>query len=221
MNAIGELQAAPRLSRARACVVVASGLAGTGAAVGVLWAWIAPPIHGVIALTRRGERVQAYLGPESDHFFVAAALMLGLSSVVAVVVAALVWQWRAHRGPGMVVALSGGLIAAGTLAVTVGALLVHQRYDVVDIDGAPVTPDDRVSYFTEAPPVFFGHTPLQIAASLLLPAATAALVYALCAAASARDDLGGHPAAEPVPAPVSTSAGVPGVSADGEVSDRR
>jgi hypothetical protein len=191
-------------------VVVAGALATAGVLVGALWAWIAPPIHGVVALTRTGERVYAYLGPEPDHFFAAAALMLGLLGVAAVVAAALVWQWRAHRGPGMVGALSGGLVAAAALSTTVAALLVHRRYGVVDIDGAPVTAEDRVYYVTEAPPVFFGHTGLQIAASLLLPAATAALVYGLCAASSARDDLGGYPAADhtaPAPAAVAVSGG--------------
>ncbi|OHU93325.1 DUF2567 domain-containing protein [Mycobacterium talmoniae] len=186
-------QAAPRTTRPRALALVLGGLALVGVAVGALWSWLAPPIHGVVALTRDGDRVHAYLGPESDHFFVAAALMLGLLGVVAVVAAALVWQWRAHRGPEMVVALSAGLLAAAAAAMAAGAVLVRLRYGVVDVDGAPVTPDHRVHYFTEAPPVFFGHTPLQIAASLLLPAATAALVYALGAASNARDDLGGYP----------------------------
>jgi hypothetical protein len=51
----------------------------------------------------------------------------------------------------------------------------------------------------EAPAVFFGHSPLQIAATILLPAATAALVYALMAVSTQRDDLGAWP---PVEAPV-------------------
>jgi hypothetical protein len=41
--------------------------------------------------------------------------------------------------------------------------------------------------------VFFGQGPLQIAVTLLLPAALAALVYALLAAAAPRDDLGAWP----------------------------
>jgi hypothetical protein len=41
--------------------------------------------------------------------------------------------------------------------------------------------------------VFFGHSPLQIAATILLPAAAAALVYALVAVSTQRDDLGGWP----------------------------
>ena len=48
-----------------------------GALVGALWAWLAPPIHGVVALTKSGDRVKAYLGNESDHFFVAAFLIVG------------------------------------------------------------------------------------------------------------------------------------------------
>ena len=46
--------------------------------------------------------------------------------------------------------------------------------------------------------MFFGPSQLQIACTLLLPAATAALVYAVPVAATARDDLGGHPSIEAV-----------------------
>ncbi|EUA41487.1 hypothetical protein I552_0016 [Mycobacterium xenopi 3993] len=38
-----------------------------GVVIGALWAWIAPPIHGVVALTHEGERVHDYLGNEADH----------------------------------------------------------------------------------------------------------------------------------------------------------
>ena len=42
-----------------------------------------------------------------------------------------------------------------------------------------MSPEHRVHYVTEAPAVFFGHSPLQIATTILFPAAAAALVYAL------------------------------------------
>lgn len=195
---------AARTSRRRAIAAVVAGLLVTGVVIGGLWAWTAPPIHGVVALTRSGERVHDYLGDEADHFFVAAFLVLGLLNVVAVVAPVLVWQWRAHRGPAMVVALSTGVVGAAAAATAVGALLVHLRYGAVDIPGAPVTPENRVYYFTEAPPVFFGHGPLHVACTLLLPAATAALVYALLAAGAARDDLGGYPAADSMSASAAT-----------------
>ncbi len=184
----------PRLSRRRAAVIVVVGLTIAGALLGALWAWVAPPIHGVVALTKAGQRVHAYLGDESDNFFVAAAMLTGLLAGFAVVSAVLVWQWRAHRGPVIVTALwIGGALAAAAAAGT-GAALVHWRYGALDFETAPVTPEQRVYYFTEAPSVFFGHAPLHIAATLLLPAALAALVYSLCAAATPRDDLGGWPA---------------------------
>ena len=44
--------------------------------------------------------------------------------------------------------------------------------------------------------MFFGHSPLQIAATILLPAAAAALVYALMAVSTARDDFGAWPPVE-------------------------
>jgi hypothetical protein len=196
----------PKVSRARAAVLVAVGLAVAGALVGALWAWLAPPSHGVVALTRSGNRVHTYLGSEADHFFVAAFMMLGFLSVLAVVAAVLVWQWRPHRGPVLAAALSLGSVAAAAAATGVGAALAHWRYGTVDIAGAPVSPQNRVHYFTEAPTVFFGHTPLQIASTLVVPAAIGALVYALLAVSTARDDLGGWPAFEPLPRALPPSA---------------
>jgi Protein of unknown function (DUF2567) len=196
---------APRTSRRRAVFAIAVGLLVAGVVIGGLWAWIAPPIHGVVALTHDGDRLNEYLGDESDHFFVAAFLMLGLLNVVAAVAAVLAWQWRAHRGPVMVAGLCAGVVIAAAAAVGVGVLLVHLRYGAVNFAAAPVSHDHPVYYFTEAPPVFFGRNPWQIACTLLLPASTAALVYAVPVAATARDDLGGYPAVDPsYPKPAGT-----------------
>ncbi|PXX09929.1 DUF2567 domain-containing protein [Mycolicibacterium moriokaense] len=198
--------APPRISRRRAAAITVAGLTVTGALIGALWAWLAPPIHGVVALTKKGERVKAFLGNESDHFFVSAFLIAGMLGVLAVVAAMLLWQWRAHRGPVMVAALAIGAAAGAGSAAAVGALLVHWRYGAIDIAGAPVSPEHRVHYVIEAPAVFFGHSPLQVAATILLPAATAALVYALMAVSTQRDDLGAWPPVEePVIAPPVTA----------------
>jgi hypothetical protein len=199
--------APPRISRRRAVVITVAGLTVTGALVGALWAWLAPPIHGVVALTKKGERVKAFLGNEADHFFVAAFVIVGMVGAVAVVAAMLLWQWRAHRGPVMVAALATGAAAAAGAAAGVGAALAHLRYGTIDIAGAPVSPEHRVHYVIEAPAVFFGHSPLQIAATILLPAAVAALVYALVAVSTQRDDLGGWP-------PVDEPAAGPPVTAE-------
>jgi hypothetical protein len=199
----------PQFSRRRAVLTTVAALTVAGALVGALWAWLAPPVHGVVALTKSGERVKAYLGNEADHFFIAAALLVGMVSALAVVAAVLVWQWRAHRGPTMVAALSVGAAAAAGAAAGVGAVLARWQYGVVDIASAPVTPEHRVHYIVEAPAVFFGHGPLQIAATILFPAATAALVYALMAVSTQRDDLGAWPPQEePVigPPPTAESA---------------
>jgi hypothetical protein len=189
---------APRLSRRRAALIMAMGPVPAGALVGGLWAWLAPAIHGVVVLTHSGERLHDYLGSESDHFFVAAFLMLGLLNVVAAVAAALAWQWRSHRGPQMVAGLCAGMMLAAAVAIGVGVLVAHLRYGSVDFTAIPLSHEQPLHYFTEAPPVFFGPSWLQIACTLLLPAATAALVYAVPAAATARDDLGGYPAVEAV-----------------------
>ena len=176
--------ATPRISRRRAVLIVVAGLAVAGALIGAMWAWIAPPIKGVVALTRSGERVRANLGNEADHFFIGAFLIVGMLSVLAVVAAVLVWQWRAHRGPVMVAALSVGAAVAAAAAAGAGAVLVHWRYGTIDVAAAPISPEHRVHYVTEAPAVFFGHSPLQIATTILFPAAVAALVYALIAAST-------------------------------------
>ena len=208
---------APRIPRAGAIGAMAAVTAVPGAAIGLLWAQLAPPIHGVVALTRSGERVQAYLGNEADHFFVAPFLLVGLLSVLAVVAATAAWQWRAHRGPWMIAGLSVGLTGAAALAVLVGTRSVQHRYGVVDVDAAPVTPEHRVHYVAEAPPVFFGHTPWQMVATLLVPAATAALMYGLCATWSTRDDLGGYP---PVEWPTVPPPRISDVTPDGEALPR-
>ena len=123
-------------------------------------------------------------------------MLIGMLVPLAVISAVLVWQWRAHRGPVIATALWVGSVASAAAAAGVGAVLVHWRYGTVPFDTAPVTPQNRVYYFTEAPPVFFAHGPLQIATTLLFPAAVAALVYALMAVATPRDDLGAWPAQE-------------------------
>jgi hypothetical protein len=192
-------------------VYTVAGLIVAGVVLGVLWAWLAPPIHGVVALTKSGNRVKGYLGDEGDHFFVAAFLVVGLVSALTVVAAVLVWQWRAHRGAVMVAALSIGSAAATGAAAGVGAVLVRWRYGAIDIARAPVSPEHRVHYVTQAPAVFFGHSPLQIGATILFPAAAAALVYALMAVSTHRDDLGAWPPVESLPSPVTAESALPSV----------
>jgi hypothetical protein len=169
---------------------VLAGMAIAGVLIGAVWVAVAPPVHGAIALTKSGQRLHAYLGDEADHFFVAGFMMAGLLAGAGVIAAVALWQWRAHRGPWEVIVLSlGGLAAAGA-ATGVGAAVARAYYGGVDVAGAPVTPQHRVHYVTEAPTVFFGHSSLQVLATLLMPAAAAALTYAALAAGSARDDLG-------------------------------
>ena len=184
---------ASRGSRLRASIRVTLGLVATGVVIGGLWAWIAPPIHAVVAITRSGERVHDYLGTESQHFFVAPCLLLGLFTVVAVVAPVLLWQWREQRGPGMVIVLWIGLVIAVLVAAGVGALVVRLRYGDVNFDAVPLGGDHKVAYIIQAPPVFFARRLLPVIATLMWPAGTAALVYAVLAAANARDDLGGVP----------------------------
>jgi hypothetical protein len=199
----------PRVSRRAAVIRVVVGLVSAGVVVGAAWAWLAPPVQAVVALARSGNRIRGYLGDESDHLFLGAFLIVGLLGAVAVVSATLAWQWRVHRGPAMVGALAVGAMGAAGAATGVGAALVRWRYGVVDVAAAPVSPEHRVHYVIEAPAVFFGHTPLQIATTVLLPAGVAALVYALCALSTKRDDLGAWPAQEPTFDPVPATGPAP------------
>lgn len=56
------------VSRTRAVAVVVIGLLVTGVLIGGLWAWIAPPIHGVVARDHTGELLHDYPGSEPEHF---------------------------------------------------------------------------------------------------------------------------------------------------------
>jgi hypothetical protein len=191
---------------------VVLGLTVAGAVLGGLWAWIAPPIHGVVALTKSGERVHDYLGNESQHFFDAPCLLLGLLTFVAIVAPILLWQWRESRGPGVVFGLVVGLVTAAAAAAAVGAGLVRLRYGALNFDTVALSGGEhKLAYVVEAPPVFFSHALLPLAATLIWPAGIAALVYAVIAAGSARDDLGGRPvASEPASAlPMEPEAYVP------------
>lgn len=187
---------APRRSNLAAGVIVVVALGVCGVFLGGLWSLIAPPIHTITALTRSGQQVEAFRGTDADNLFVAAAMLIGLLSMLAVFSSVLVWQWRAHRGPVLAAALWIGQMLAGVTAAGVGAAVVHRRYGTPDRQGLQLSPQNRVHYFTEAPPVFLAQSPLQIAVTLLLPAALAALVYSLMAAAAPRNDLGAWPAEE-------------------------
>jgi len=183
----------PRLSRAAAAGVVVVALALCGTVLGAVWSVIAPQIHTITALTKAGERVDGYLGRDADNLFVAAAMMIGMLSLLAIVSAVAVWQWRAHRGPIQATALWLGQLFAAGAATGAGAALAHRRYGTPDHQGVPLSVENRVHYFIEAPPVFLGHNAFHIALTLLLPAALAALSYALMTVATPRDDLGGWP----------------------------
>lgn len=192
----------PRISLPQAVQRVVLGLLAGGVVVGVAWALLAPPIRSVIALTRAGERVQGYVGEEADHIFLGAFLMVGLLAVLAVIAAVAAWRIRAHRGPELVGALTLGAMLAAGVATGVGVGLARLRHGVVDLASAPVTPEHRLYYYAEAPAAFFGHSPWQLALTVVFPAGIAALVYAIAALSAARDDLGAWTAATAMaPAP--------------------
>lgn len=189
----------PKLSHRAAALRVVAGLTLTGALGGVLWAFLAPPVDAVVALTKKGQRIHGYFGDESDRVFLGGALVVGLLTVIAVVAATAVWQWRAHRGPVLAGALALGNVAAAGALTGVGAVVAHWRYGTPDLAATALSPEHRVGYLVEAPPVFFGHSPWVIATTLFFPAGVAALVYLFCTLATKRDDLGAWPPVESAP----------------------
>jgi hypothetical protein len=209
--------AAPRLSHVAAAMRVVLVMVALGVVVGAAWAWLAPPVQIVLALTKAGDRVRGYVGDESDLVFLGPFLMTGMLFALAVASAVAVWQWRPHRGPLLVGALSLGALAAAGAAAGVGAATARWRYGTVDVARASLSPEHRVNYVHEAPAVFFGHTPWQIAASVIFPAGVAALIYSISALSTKRDDLGAWPPVEVAWAvapvgpidPVPTAAGDP------------
>ncbi|PBJ59038.1 hypothetical protein BB737_28880, partial [Mycobacterium avium subsp. hominissuis] len=84
--------------------------------------------------------------------------------------------------------------------------LVRLRYGALDFDAVSLGKSPSVAYVIQAPPVFFSDGPLQIAVSLMWPAGIAALVYAVRAAADARDDLGALPPTAPTDARAAEAA---------------
>jgi hypothetical protein len=169
-------------------LIVTVGMAVAGVAAGAAWSWLAPPVHGVVVVTKSGKRVHEYLGNEADHYFDSAVIMSGLLIGLGVISAVLLWHWRRRRGPAMTIGLTVGGLAAAAAAAGTGTGLARLRYGHIDIETIPG--DHKFHYITEAPAVFFGQTPLQVLTMLLLPAAAATLTYAMMAAASAYDDLG-------------------------------
>jgi hypothetical protein len=80
--------------------------------------------------------------------------------------------------------------------------LVRLSYGALNFDAVQLSGTPSVAYVIQAPPVFFSDQPLSAALTLIWPAAIAALVYALLAAADAHDDLGGLPATDRPPQPL-------------------
>ena len=117
----------------RKWLLLIAGFAATGVAVGALWTWLAPSIHGFVAVTKSGKRVHDYLGNETDHYFDSAVIMAGLLVGLGVVSAVLAWQWQQRRGPAMVIGLVVGNVAAAAAAVGTGTGLARLRYGHTDI----------------------------------------------------------------------------------------
>jgi hypothetical protein len=154
----------------RAAALVFLALAAVGCLLGPVWSWWSPP--GPL-----GERIPAgIIADETEAFIAADGRFAVLAAGVGLVAAALVWCIRSVRGPWMVTALALGGV--------VGALLTDVVGHAVRGGGRAVTVAPNVARIA--------HLPLQVHASglLLVEGAAGALLYGLCIAFTAHDDLG-------------------------------
>lgn len=154
----------------RAAALVFLALAAVGCLLGPVWSWWSPP--GPL-----GERIPAgIIADETEAFIAADGRFAVLTVGVGVLAAVLAWFVRSARGPWMVAALGLGGV--------VGALLTDVVGRAVRGGGNTVPVAAGVGRIA--------HLPLQVHATglLLLEGAAAALVYGLCVAFTASDDLG-------------------------------
>lgn len=143
-----------------------------GVPVGLIWALLAPAVHMLVVAEDRG----VVLTTESLHRFDALAIFVGITIVVGVLSAVVVWGMRRFRGPGQMAALVGGSAIGAGVATLVGMGVARLRYP--DVVGPAVD-----SVIAEAPGL---STPLVLIAQPL----AAALVYLLLVSLSPDDDLG-------------------------------
>jgi hypothetical protein len=140
-----------------------------GVPLGAVWELISPPGPLGVRLPAgiQADESQAFV--EADGRYAVIVLIVGL---VAGVVA---WLLKAARGVLLAVALTAGTLAGSLIADLVGHLLRGQ---------GPTQQHGGLTYYE--------HLPLQVRmpALLLLESVVALLVYAVCVAFAARDDLG-------------------------------
>lgn len=143
-----------------------------GVPAGVVWALLAPAVHMLVVAEGRG----VVLTTESLHRFDALAIFVGVTLVVGVLTAVLLWGMRRLRGPATVAALALGSLFGASVAALVGLGVARLRFPAPE--GAAVD-----SVVAAAPGL---STPLV----LIVQPFAAALVYLLLVALSPDDDLG-------------------------------
>lgn len=118
----GPVGAARLVAEARAdlgsAAVLAVAALVVGVPLGLLWAVTAPV--QLVVLTGSG---QAALTDEATHVFDATALFALLATASGVLVGAVAWRLRAHRGPVLLVAAVAGTVAGAWIAARVGVAI--------------------------------------------------------------------------------------------------
>lgn len=157
---------------ARSLVTIVLALSVLGVAVGLIWQWWSP--NGPPGYVLGPGLVQ----PGETETFVAAdgrfaVLMLGCGVLAALVV----WFGRMARGPGAVLALAVGGLAAALLAGWIGGLVRADGHYYPCGNGTAQC-IDHLALSVRMHGLYF------------LQAAAAVLVYAMCVAFAVADDLG-------------------------------
>ncbi len=111
------LVAEARADLGSAAVLAVAALV-VGVPLGLLWAVTAPV--QLVVLTGSG---QAALTDEATHVFDATALFALLATASGVLVGAVAWRLRAHRGPVLLVAAVAGTVAGAWIAARVGVAI--------------------------------------------------------------------------------------------------
>lgn len=152
----------------RAGLLIIAALVVLGALLGIVWEVWSPP--GPAGLIVPGGAIEA---DESEAFIAADGRFAVLVFVVGLAAGLLAWFLRRRRGPAVAAALAIGGVAGAALTNLVGHLL-------------------RGGSASGAAYTVVRHLPLSVHATglLFLEAAVAVLVYLLCTAFAAADDLG-------------------------------
>jgi hypothetical protein len=176
----------------RAAVLVALGVGALGAAVGWLWAEIAPRLQVI-----KSDRGFLYADAEPEQPIAGDGLFLFLGVALGILLAVLVWVLlRRYRGAAMLLALSVGSLVGAALAFWVGHKIGVSQFNAVR-NSAPIGAQLSAPVTLRVTELNFDKSwwPNGVVAAQAL---AAAFTYTALAGFSAYDDLGRHSSTQAV-----------------------